>query len=1409
MQRCLWWTLLTGLVCASGEYLMGGHLDNNARAKPRSGMIESSLASGRETHLDGLDLDLIAEESTVDAGAVAVAAASSALTDDDPPPSYHIPYPFAFNGGKPFSLEKDPITGKIDFEKAPPVRILNYTDRYQEGETEGSEIDSEEIVDEKDARLEREKIKGKDNEDVGPNEINTYTSNFHDFFNLPVHYSSDKYGNDKYPLISSSYANTKVQSGANSYSTYNHRPYHPENDLYPTRYPYASMTKTSTHKTTTVNGFKTRWISTTSPSTITIATLPTTTNPPKIMFSTTIKAPIITTWKPSVTPITLRTDDRMVAKAESEKKNVPPTKELQAGDMEAYDKNPNNVPAQSPSNKTTEKSQVVIHYGDQSNLNNFVLSQDTNLPLAQDEEYRDSYDIYESPDGESEDETDKENRGDNVEGDSEESDYFLPYSDLSNGHVTLMESAITSSATASTAATITNTIVASSSPSSSLSSSSTSSSSSLSGITSAATTRPLIKPSETVSFTPLTLQEDVSASNPPHRYPMTPQHPVASSQVKNDRGQNVAGYYNGIVSHEYRPSLTMTSEQDKMGSGIVIEGTSNIVIPPGQDTVSFVLGNHQNVDGSYYSVGTAIGESPYGTLSDIDASFWPFHDNPHSPMKEIKHEYPSISIAELNPDHVMQKWPSTSSTKNNHENLEPAKAESQGSFAAASIAVVDGDTKNRSEEKYFNHVTFPHAEAKDKDAKGEETTGEHAVNETDSNIRELATDTVTTTIGTVTTRNQTMVDLFTANVGGDLPELAENLMPPAESSRPPTSYYYQYQHDTERLRPGHPRPQRLPLPVRSKPHSGPSASPLDTGLRRRPYPPDTKLPNILPQFRPNAKASHGHRFSSDVIGTMLAGQNSPGTRIRQPLQNHQSSRRPFPPPSPSYLQRLNPPPPPIHAVRLALVPTSKVDSLALPHETEPTIRRFRPPHIGLEENGPASSKRLFGRGTRGQHESEGDGGEADGNESEKQDRNKNKIVGERENEDTERYPEEPPMTPPRPPLFPKRRTADPPRVTTLQMIQHHGEFSEDEDHSLAQSMEPVLAHRVSAERRKSDSHDPSEVGEQPVYVVYPVNSAVNIHSDDPKEKDGSVVVGTRGPHRPLPPDTLLQNERQKVHTAYNPLKSVALDFPYPLERPDPSSMFSTDGIKETPLLIPNEQRQQASFAAANERENEKKTEQDAINVIPYLQDFLPYQRKNNAAISVTLHRAVSTSTTTPISTSTSTSTSTSASTSTSTSVSPIAYVYTPTRAATHSTHHFNDEMNVDTNVDVTATILLPSQQPSSSSSSAPAPQNFMAPFVASMSAEGPTKNGWSVVVMEPSEADKRLDGDSDDTKSVNPTIDTQTDKNEFDADNFRPQLFGGFKPIYEFPMEDMEHRDIVDTNTETDIGKRSEELRVT
>lgn len=372
-----------------------------------------------------------------------------------------------------------------------------------------------------------------------------------------------------------------------------------------------------------------------------------------------------------------------------------------------------------------------------------------------------------------------------------------------------------------------------------------------------------------------------------------------------------------------------------------------------------------------------------------------------------------------------------------------------------------------------------------------------------------------------------------------------------------------------------------------------------------------------------------------------------------------------------------------------------------------------------------------------------------------------------EDDSSDRYPSEPPQIPPRPVLFPRHRTDDNvPRVATLQMIQQRGNIDENVVRS---NLPPHLRGNSSedaANRRNDEFHDSEQSPvEPPVYVVYPVNTAVNIRQDDSREKDESVVVGTHGPQRPLPPDTLLQDKDLDqnsessvvaVPAKHYPTPIFASDFPYPLERPDPPALSGP--VHETPLLVPSDQ--------LNEEEENNEDRDTSVNIIPYLQDYVPFAAKKSNAISTTLQRL-------PLNSNSQSST-------------PIAYVFTPTAQPLihRSDIGPSDELPKFDRVGEKP-ILLPSQQASSSSSSAPSPQSFMAPFIASANAEAPAKNGWNVVVVESNDRSSTVDENNKDSLTAE---DTQTERSEFDPDNFKPQLFGGFKPIYEFPTEDEERQ---------------------
>ncbi|XP_076278329.1 uncharacterized protein LOC143208121 [Lasioglossum baleicum] len=1281
--------LMLAIACVAGtssEYLMGGHMDNNP---PKSLLeeIESSPPLARTSQLDDLDLDLNTEESTV----------ALSTTNEEDPLRYHFPYPFAFNGGKPFSLEKDPITGKIDFEKAPPVKALNYTTRYQDYANDDAQINKD--FSKEPTTYLKKNIESKETVDVSPNEINPYRPTFHDFLNLPVHYPSDVYGKDKYPLISSSYANTKVQSGSNSYSTYNHKPYHGETVLYyPTRKPYVprttastttvaprttlSTTPTSTTTTSTTTTTTTPRPTTTTTTTTSTTTTTTTTPSPRTTVSTSTKAPAITTWKPPIT-----TPKRYVDHSD-DYEDILPIEKLQSS---MYNKN-------------------------QQGQNNIVQNRDPQMKpitMGDNEMHHDEY-IYGYDDFSEEDMKDYSSV-------NQPTNEIVRTSTLPTTIPTVHNISTTPRTPETTAVTTPSTTIAPS------------------------TTPPFVF----TASSPIP-QESTYQSNPLAFQPR-PQRPVTSMPLDNDPRLPITfendhrrqGVDNVIINHGYRPNPIVNQRPNGLG-GILgtPESTSNIVIPPDQDTVSFVLGNRQNVEGGYYS--SAIGENLYGGSWGVDSSFRPPYGssidkgNYDPQLHQETIGLPSVSIMDNNPIYSAQTWrqPIPSAAQKTNNEIEPSRT--QGTLVKGTVLLEQADDKK--DDKDVNYVVFPKDEPK-------QPVEEHIVviNEADGTVHEITPSS--------TTNKPVRVDL-PASDDEHLPQLSENLTPPAERPRPPSQFYYHYHHGGT-VRPDHPRPQRLPLPPRGK--QPPMPPPSDLGIRRRPYP-DSNLPNILPQFRPNAKTSHGHR-GSESIGTIPAGQAYP-PRVRQPVQVHPPTRRPLPPP-PSYLQRLNPPPPPIHALRVASASSTKSESVVPPRDPESAVKRFRLPTVPATSRGEEEVKSLQ--------------------------RMSSQKLRLEEEERSDRYSEEPPQVPPRPPLFPKRRTADPPHVATLQMIQQHGNFEEDNAESSLPPNAPT-AHDESdeivtdqeADRRKFDSR--KTMAEPPVYVVYPVNTAVNIHPDDSREKDESVVVGTRGPHRPLPPETLLKdNEDQEMDEEQSPPihslfsgRPVVLDFPYPLERPDPSVLAS--GMMETPILVPSDQRQKEEPVKENSEEKDDKD--SSANVIPYLQDFVPFPARKNDVISATLHRLPS-----------------------SPSSTPIAYVYTPTAHASHRLDvDVRDEDNPKTDSNEQKPVLLPSQQPSSSSSSAPSPQNFMAPFVASVSAEAPSKNGWSVVV-EPT-LNRKSDDVHDLSEDTSNAEETQTEKNEFDPENFKPQLFGGFKPIYEFPAEDvdrLERRESSEVDSEAPV----------
>uniref|UniRef100_A0A6P7FJD5 Uncharacterized protein LOC114330016 isoform X1 n=1 Tax=Diabrotica virgifera virgifera TaxID=50390 RepID=A0A6P7FJD5_DIAVI len=171
-------------------------------------------------------------------------------------PGYNLPENI-FNHGKPFYAEKDSLTGKIDFQqKSPDAKndddLYDYVD-----EPNNSNIYDKANIDRKDGSLSSHR----------PSDVNQLIPNFHDFLNLPVKYNSAKY---VYPLISSSYASTKYQGSVNKF--HNHKDY--PNKM-TTKKPLVSPTYYSTEKYFRVT------YTTTTPTTTTTRTTTTTTQKPQ------------------------------------------------------------------------------------------------------------------------------------------------------------------------------------------------------------------------------------------------------------------------------------------------------------------------------------------------------------------------------------------------------------------------------------------------------------------------------------------------------------------------------------------------------------------------------------------------------------------------------------------------------------------------------------------------------------------------------------------------------------------------------------------------------------------------------------------------------------------------------------------------------------------------------------------------------------------------------------------------------------------------------------------------------------------------------------------------------------------------------------------------------------------------
>ncbi|XP_053659408.1 uncharacterized protein LOC128708455 [Anopheles marshallii] len=609
------------------------------------------------------------------------------------------------------------------------------------------------------------------------------------------------------------------------------------------------------------------------------------------------------------------------------------------------------------------------------------------------------------------------------------------------------------------------------------------------------------------------------------------------------------------------------------------------------------------------------------------------------------------------------------------------------------------------------------------------------------------------------------------NYPADLPE---QLTPPTAPERP----------DLIKQRPRPPIPAQGPPFRYSEIQRRPSTFPSD-----RPSRPTLTLPNILPQFRPNAKISQGHPPYMKEPGTYRvppsallvkagpplrkpAGYNVPNnlpptTAVRRtPLPTRLMTRlspapsRPQLHPASAELEnrryyRLPPPPPPVMIKdRVYNIQPPRLQPPPLPPQPSGSPTNIIPPAVTSSEkpNEPLEDSEFH--------------------------RNPPQILRNILKDDQQQ----------RPKLEP---------VVTLQMLQSKKQASSNNSpvaqDSLGEESNNVVA-------GSSQSQQPDVVSkDRPVYVVYPVKSTPVRLDNKPPHGDG-IVVGHRGeqlPSKPISPGTEYQNtpfsiashfEQEPILTAKHrkPNLNGKPNFPYSLEKPDPLALVHQ---------LDKEQSAGQPVQDLSESDSEYNLGEEPTNVRDQDQDL----------ISSKLQRFQTDST-------------------------PIAIAYTPTESSPLGSNNMRYSKPVggygsaannyyyspygETQTEVS--YLKIDDVDEFGNPSRRYEQSFQAPFQASMSLD-PVKvtnpyEGWAVVtsspqalklqqqqtVSKPEPAPVRqynspntidrsdvgdttstgTGDDSADRTASAPVTASSASTTTFDPNSFQPELQGGFRPIY-------------------------------
>ncbi|XP_049786964.1 proteoglycan 4-like [Schistocerca cancellata] len=378
-------------------------------------------------------------------------------------------------------------------------------------------------------------------------------------------------------------------------------------------------------------------------------------------------------------------------------------------------------------------------------------------------------------------------------------------------------------------------------------------------------------------------------------------------------------------------------------------------------------------------------------------------------------------------------------------------------------------------------------------------------------------------------------------------------------------------------------------------------------------------------------------------------------------------------------------------------------------------------------------------------------------------------------------PDEEPLPPPAP-LVHRRAGPDNRRITTLQMMQGAGGGSGPSS--------AFLPPPVAAAARNEFTVSPAASENRPVFVVYPVKPS------EERIADTGVVIGSHGPQRPLPPADLeaereaaaaseelplLQPVRDrtdtpllKPHRAETVAPVTADDFPYRMERPHLE--------EDRPLAEAlDAEIHDDHFGGGTSRDRDDHDTEDNV-VIPYLQDYQPFATKKPPHSPSTVGN---TDRWASVSKDESTTTTATVATSQKKYPSMQETVVEPSAGGSEFTvsavMHTRPQLGGVSGSHRSNHRERPEDLPSSST---PPSLNFQAPFQASANVDAaPSNQGWSVVpdTRFPPAAEDREDSPVPTPANSKDDISEATPP-KFDFENFKPQLFGGFKPIYNVPI---------------------------